>query len=489
MSIITSRTADFDDLIVEEVDANFLMWPGQGEFVEATTDQVWMFTGAAYGKSEALTWRILGDASDNDGWWEGRFDYSDNPLTFILGAPADRYLTARTIPAFRSRLTVCERVIGRRLRAQTGRSQDGWFEAAGRRRQELANAINVLCYPLDKEEAGVATDASCAYIDEVTMMPSEWIFNRLLDRVRDPRALKSVVAGVGTPEKSHWIYPRVMNPETDTPQPNITVIMDSALNNPLLPDHKFRNMAGASDEYIEAQLMGRWVKGSGGEWFADVFSFERHVHPMTITAREPGIRFDIGWDPGHFRGAIVIAYMHPRLNAWCVIDEVNLEKMTTRDACKELKKRGYNRSNIRSISMDPRDAAKMRSSSEGKTDADIVREEMGIMPFYVDTLGFNSRLRIRLEALRELLKDNKILFSDRLIPRSRQAQGVINSIQFFAVQTSQDAEGKFLETVTRATKDLWKHHIDALHYIVMRYEHGAYRRAKLARKVVRGAHS
>lgn len=488
MSIVTSKTADFDDYTMEEVDSNFLMWPGQAEFVEATTDQVWLFTGAGYGKSDALTWRILNDAGKNDGWWEGRYDYFENPLVFILGAPADRYLTARTIPALRARMTMLERGLGRRIRAQTGRSQDGWFEAAGRRRQELCSAIHILCYPLDKEEAGVATDASGAYIDEVTMMQSEWILHRFFDRVRDPRALSSTIAGVGTPEKSHFVYPLVMDPQTDTARDNITVIMDSALNNPLLPDHKYRNMAGASDQYIEAQLMGKWVKGSGGEWFADVFSFEKHVHPMSIDPREPGIRFDIGWDPGHFKGAIIIGYQHPRLGAWCIVDEVNLEKMTTRDGCKELKRRGYNRNNIRSISMDPRDAAKMRSSSEGKSDADIVREEMGITPYYVDTLGFNAKLRIRLEALKELLRDGKILFNDKLIPKSRTAQGVLNSIQNFAVKVSQDSEEQFVETVTRATKDLWKHHIDALHYIVMRYEHGTYRRAKLARKVVRGTH-
>lgn len=436
--------------------------------------------------SDCITWRIVQDAADNDGWWDGRYDYFENPLTFILGAPADRYLTARTIPALRSRLTMIERLLGRRLRAQTGRSQDGWFEAAGRRRQELCNAIQILCYPLDKEEAGVATDASALYLDEVTMMTSEWILHRVFDRVRDPRARKSIIAGVGTPEKSHFIYPLVMDPQTDTPRAGCTVIMDSAVNNPMLPDHKFKNMAGASDQYIEAQLMGKWVKGSGGEWFADVFSFEKHIHPMDINPREPGIRFDIGWDPGHFRGAIVIGYHHPRLNAWCIVDQVNLEKMTTRDGCKELKRRGYNINNIRSISMDPRDAGKMRSSSEGKSDADIVREEMGITPYYVDSLGFNAKLRVRLEALKELLKDGKILFNDTLIPRSRQEQGIINSIQFFAVNLAQDSEDKFVEVVTRATKDLWKHHIDALHYMIMRYEHGVYRRAKLARKIVRG---
>lgn len=487
MSIITSQTADFDDYTCEEVDANFLMWPGQAEFVQAATDQVWMFTGAGYGKSDCLTWRIVQDAADNDYWWEGRYDFTENPLTFILGAPADRYLTARTIPALRARLTQCERLLNRRLRAQTGRSQDGWFEAAGRRRQELANAIQILCYPFDKEESGVATDASAVYCDEVTMMDSEWILHRVFDRCRDPRAKKSVIAGVGTPEKSHFIYPLVMDPHSDTPRANCTVIMDSAVNNPMLPDHKFRNMAGASDQYIEAQLMGKWTKGSGGEWFADVLNFETHVHPMTIGPRDLGVRFDIGWDPGHFRGAILIGYKHPRLKAWCIVDEINLKKMTTRDGCKELIKRGYNRNNIRSISMDPRDAGKMRSSSEGKSDADIVREEMGITPYYVDTLGYNSRLRVRLEALKELLKNNQIFFSEKLLPKSRQAQGILNSLQFFAVQLAQDSEDKFVEVVTRATKDLWKHHVDALHYMVMRYEHDAYRRAKLVRKVVRGS--
>jgi hypothetical protein len=455
-----------------------LVWPGQADFLQASAKKIGLFTGAGYGKSKVLVMRALMDHAKQDGWWEGRLDYDENPLVMVMAAPNSAYLTRRTVPEFRGTLAAWEEKIGRQLTKPTGRARNGWFDSKDERRCEMANGVKFLFYGMHDEKAAVASDIIALYMDEITMLENEQIWSRAKNRVRDSRGMDGflLVAGVGTPEKGHFVYEEYYDPDTDQPRPGVQVFSDTSLNNPTLTWKFCDDMVGNSDAYIEMQAMGKWVKGIGGQRLAHLFDEERHLKVLDWPVDYPGIKYDIGWDPGWATGSVIVAYHHPQKNLWCVYDEIVIQGMDTEDAAKELLKRGYNWNNIRYIGMDPRDASKHRSSGK-HTDADIVFRILRVRPHYKDVRGYNAVLRLRLEAVEELLKNDRIVFNKKLKPTNRKKGGIINGIKNFSLEAIKDIDEKFDDRPDAATIKYWKHPIDALHYILMEYEHSTYGKA------------
>jgi len=460
-----------------------MLWRGQSEFLLADTKVSGMFTGAGYGKTKVLCQRALKDQSAQDGWWLSPLagDWSHNHIKIIMGAPHDRYLVTRLIPGFRGEISWIESLVGRKLRGDTGRGRDGWFGASNEKKQEMRNACDFLFYPLHSPESAVATDAAGLYIDEVTMIKDVETWNRSVMRIRDPRANILRIACVGTPEEDHFIKDIMIDPETGLARAGYTVVTDSSINNPVLSLDYFEQIGLESSEaFVKMQVMGEWCTGLGGQRFAGVWDQNEHVRRMEITPHTPGIKFHMGWDPGYRLGAVVIMYRHPR-DFWCIVDQVVIRDMTTREVCEEIKRRGYNKHNIEFIGMDPRDATKRRSNSR-VTDFEIIYEELGIKPRKRVGPGAKDAVRVRCDAIAQLLKDNRLFVNEAIKPRNSSEIGVINSIKLFATRKMRSDEDNFSDYITAETKEKWKHFIDALGYVFSYFEAAIYRQVFRRRK-------
>ncbi len=469
----TPETIDEDEDIEGdwETSNELLAWPCQESLLFSNAFKAGLFTGAGLGKSKTLIDCAIKLATEQDGWWDRCGDWKSNPLKILIGAPHSRYLTTRLIPGFNGVVDDYEKRIGRKLTKNTGRKGDGWFVSASERRREMENGCTFYYYPLHEAGNAVALDSVGVFVDEVTMLKNQDIWQRVQNRCRDPRAIKKAIRVVGTPEKGHFIYDDFY--QNDEVKEGCEVFTASSLTNPLLDDEFFRTMAGASDFYIDMQVMGQWVKGATGQRFARSFEESEHVQPMNIPPNYPGIQFDIGWDPGYASGQVVIMYHSQKRNLWYIVDEIVIQGFGTKQVCEMLKQRGYGRHNIRKIFMDPKDATKHKSNGPN-TDEEIVYAMLGIRPRVTQIKGRNSQLRTRLDVLDEMLREKRIIINDKLRPRHNRSRGVINAIKNFALKPSKTDEGREIDAPTPETNQEWKHSIDAIHYVLMNYEHRAY---------------
>lgn len=459
-----------------------MVWPGQREFLESEAHITAMLTGAGYGKSRILCERIIKDHARQDYWWQGRAEYNTNPLIFMVGAAHEQHLADNTVPLFRANLDRIEAAIGRSLRKRTGRNRDGWFGSLGHRRQEMANCVDIIFKSFPTKENAVAVTVAGLYFDEVTMFKDVEIWRRSMQRVRDPRVVtlpngkpSHFVCAVGTPEEDHFIHDVLIDSVTGKPFPGVRLIMDASIKNPVLPDSWFETAGRQTSRlFKEMQVMGRWVRGAGGQRFANVFDADKHVVHLRRPTGPSGIKFDIGWDPGYRTGSVIVAWQRPRDGVWFLIDEIVITDMTTQEVCTELLRRGYNKFNIRTINMDPRDD-KQRSTSR-VTDGQIVRERLGIRPNNKHIGEKTGHLYVRLDVIETLLTEGKLFISDSLLPKAANQLGMINALKNFATRKADQDPEQFIDKPTRDSLERWKHPIDALHYILMQYERGVYTR-------------
>lgn len=466
-----------------------MVWPGQAEFLLSDSPRTCLFTGAGYGKSKILCERVIFDHAKQDYWWKGRAEYNTNPIIYMVGAAHEAYLAENTVPIFRATLDQIEAKIGRTLRKRTGRDRDGWYGSVGHRRQEMANCVDIIIKSFPTKENAVAVTVGGLYFDEVTMLSDLEIWRRSLQRVRDPRVTRKAngkpnqfIACVGTPEEDHWIHDQVVNPLTHKPYPGTKVILGSTLANPLIDIRWFEDQAMASNTFKEMQVMGQWVKGAGGQRFANIFRDDHHIVHMAKPANMNAIQYDIGWDPGYRTGSVVVGWQRPRDGVWFIVDEIVIDSMTTYQVCDELKRRGYGARNIRMIGMDPRDANKKRSTSR-VTDEQIVFDKLGVRPKCQHVGAKSGELYVRLDVIEEMLSNDRLFISDDLMPRSNSQLGLVNGLKHFATRKVDADNEKFVDKPTRDAIERWKHPIDALHYIFMHYERGNYT------KVIRNPHS
>lgn len=456
------------------------IWPGQRDFLMSDAPTTALLTGAGFGKSKILCDRIILDHAKQDMWWENRPEFNTQPILFVVGAAHEAYLAENTVPMFRATIDQVEQKIGRTLRKKTGRDRDGWFGSVGHRRQEMANCVDVIIKSFPTKENAVAVTCAGLYFDEVTMLSDIEIWRRSQQRVREPRVKMRpdglphhYVACVGTPEEDHFIHEVLIDPITKMPYPGTKVIMGSSLTNPVLPMRWFENQSHSSHLFKEMQVMGRWVRGAGGQRFAHVFREDHHIVHLAKPAVTSALRYDIGWDPGYRTGSVVIAWQRPRDGVWFIVDEIVINNMTTYDVCNELLRRGYNQRNIRMIGMDPRDANKERSTSR-VTDHQIVYEKLGVRPKIHHVGEKAGELYVRLDVIEDMLVNDRLFINDSLAPRSMQQLGLVNALKNFATKKTEADPEKFVDKPTRDTLERWKHPIDAVHYILMHYERGNY---------------
>lgn len=432
--------------------------------------------------SRILTERIILDHAKQDFWWEGRAEFNSNPILFVVGAAHEAYLAENTVPMLRATIDQIERKIGRTLRKKTGRDRDGWYGAVGHRRQEMANCVDIIIKAFPTKENAVAVTCAGLYFDEVTMLSDIEIWRRSQQRVREPRAkLKPngkphhYVVCVGTPEEDHFIHEVLVDPLTKLPLPGTKVIMGSSISNPVLPIRWFENQAHSSNTFKEMQVMGKWVRGAGGQRFAHIFREDHHIVHLGKPASMSGIQYDIGWDPGYRTGNVVIMWQRPRDGVWFVVDEIVIENMTTYDVCAELLRRGYNHRNIRHLGMDPRDAGKMKSNSR-VTDAQIAFDMLKVRPKIHHVGDKTGEVYVRFDVLEDMLVNDKLFINDSLKPRAMGQLGLVNALKNFATRKVDADPEKFVDKPTRDSLERWKHPLDAIHYVLLHYERGIYQK-------------
>lgn len=460
-----------------------MIWPGQKEFIFSEAETTAFLTGAGAGKSFALCQRIVRDHAKQDYWWEGRAEFNTQPILFVVGAAHEAYLAENTVPMLRATLDRTERMIGRTLRKKTGRDRDGWFGAVGHRRQEMANCVDIIIKSFPTKENAVAVTCAGMYFDEVTMLSDVEIWRRSMQRAREPRAKKDPLTGrpynyvacVGTPEEDHFIHDVLIDSTTGEPFPGNKIIMGSSLSNPMLPMRWFENQAHSGHLFKSMQVMGRWVKGAGGQRFAHIFREDHHIVHLAKPAVTSLIKYDLGWDPGYRTGSVLIAWQRPRDGVIFIVDEIVISDMTTHEVCAELLRRGYSARNIRYIGMDPRDANKERSTSR-VTDLQIVYEKLGVRPRAHHIGAKSGELYVRLDVIEEMLRNDQIFVNDALKPRSNQQLGLVNSLKNFATRKTDADKEKFVDKPTRDTLERWKHSIDALHYVLLCLSAGTYQK-------------
>lgn len=461
------------------------VWPAQAELLSAEEAIVGMFTGAGYGKTRTLCLRGTMDSLKQNGWWK-KLDFAPkDPLHFIYGAPHSMYITARLAPEQRNVVNTLERATGYTLTKTTGRGRDGYFDSSQTRRLEMANGVTIQFTGLDKEEKAVAVNAAGLYVDEATMLPSQNIWTRATMRVRDPRAICKSIVCTGTPELGHFLHEEFFDPLTKKVRPGYRVITDSTINNPVIDLDFFKRYQNANEAFVDMQVFGKWTQGQGGQRFAHLLRPEIHYRPMNINMTHPGAKFAIGWDPGYATGQVVVMYYKQSTQQWLVLREIPITGMSTRDVCKILLSWGLHghRGNIDAILMDPNDANK-RKSNGPMTDQDIVYEELGVRPKFKRKMNYNSQLRTRNDVLADFLARGKIIFNEDMLPIHSRQPGVINSVLNFELKSAvkTDDESRFEDKVTASTNKLWKHAIDAIHYVLMHYEDAVYKRIEWAAK-------
>lgn len=453
-------------------------WERQAEFLDAMDHIVVLLTGAGYGKTKILVDKTIRNVCAQDNWHLNYPGAVSDHLKYIYAAPHDKYLTARSIPAMKAQCDYVEATAGHRIRARTGRSRDGFFGGGSDRRQEFRNGVDVLFYPLYDSNSAVSVDAAGVSVDEATLLSHPDIWLRLNMRLRDPRALFHQVCAVGTPEEDHFIRDLLADEEGNA-RKGIKIITASSIENPILPMTYFEQMGQqASPAFIKAQVMGGWVSGLGGQRFGNVFDMSM-VGGMPLSRNDPRAQFYLGWDPGYNTGAVVVFFHNRPKREWWVYDEFAVTGQTTRSLCKKIQERGYTTKNIAGIGIDF-DSRKMRSSAAHSKDNDfnVIYDAFGIRPRYLYNRHiFNKDLRTRLDVLERLMVQKRLLFNRDLMPRSTKSLGVINSIRNFALKKIDDTEF-FQDVPTPESERLWKHFIDAMHYALVQFEEGEYKRVR-----------
>lgn len=464
-----------------------VLWRQQANFLECDDEISVLLTGVGYGKSAALAKRVIRVVTKNNNWHVNHPGAAQNHLKIIYTAYEDKYLTTRAVPEMRAQCKALEKASGLRVTASTGRKRDGFFDGgSGRRRLEFKNGVDAYFYPCPTVESVVAVDAMAVAVDEVTMVPEQEIWLRLLNRVRDPRALFTQTMAVGTPEAEHWIRDVLTRADGQTPADGISIFFGSSLDNPLLGDSNFRQMGQqASAEYIKMQLFGEWVAGLGGQRFAKAFDEDRHIREMPLLSGSGKHKFFLGWDPGYATGSVLVFFRPQGTDTWWIYDEVVVNKRTTFEVCEELKRRGYNSNNVLGIGIDV-DARKHRSAmrSSKETDFYIIKKHFGVTPKFLSSKhNLNAHVRVRLDSIDEALRTNRYVINSKLMPPSQRTLGLVNSIRQYALKpATPDDLYNNVDMPTATTKAKWAHCIDAWHYFMIQFDKQLYSKIRYSKR-------
>lgn len=140
----------------------------------------------------------------------------------------------------------------------------------------------------DRPERLVGFNAGHALLDEPGQMDAE-VYDRVIGRVRDPRAKIRQVGLTGTPEGYNWLHHVLI----EKPAPGTAVYRARTFDNPFLPKEYIDGMLARYPENLVRQyLSGEFVRLEG-----NVYSFNRADHVRKCEkAFLPGAQVVVGAD-------------------------------------------------------------------------------------------------------------------------------------------------------------------------------------------------
>lgn len=140
----------------------------------------------------------------------------------------------------------------------------------------------------DRPERLVGFNAGHALMDEPGQMDAE-VYDRVIARVRDPRAKIRQVGLTGTPEGYNWLHDVLI----EKPAPGTAIYRARTFDNPFLPKEYIDGMLARYPENLVRQyLAGEFVRIEG-----NVYQFNRADHVRAIDrAWLPGSQIVIGAD-------------------------------------------------------------------------------------------------------------------------------------------------------------------------------------------------
>jgi len=231
-----------------------------------------------------------------------------------------------------------------------------------------------------------------ANIDE-PFIQDKAVFEQVLARVRDPKAVHREITMTGTPEELNWGYDICEGDESH--RHDIEVIHASSTDNLALPDQFLQSIrSGYDTNSIAAYLDGRFVILSEGlvyKSFSDANMFDGDT-PEGGTLL---VGMDFNVDP---MSAVICTEVGNELHQ---IDEIVLQNSDTPKLCTELMERYPDHR----FTVYPDSSGKSRSS-KGRSDFALIKETLGDRLESLEYPQANPRLRDRFNSVNAMCQNS-----------------------------------------------------------------------------------
>ena len=285
-----------------------------------------------------------------------------------------------------------------------------------RRYIDFVNGARLYYWSADGKARLVGFNAAFGLLDEFQEC-QRWVFEKLLARVRSPKAQRRQLVLVGIPSMG-WVHDLLAEPAE-----GVEVIHVATSDNPYLPADYVDRLRANYDPTLFAQMVeGKFVQLAG-------LVFDNYLPARHLVDQGPSTGIDtwVGVDLGYNLPAVVFLQRRiqfgvnepaPRRAAFVVVDEEMPDKGSAADLAEVIRRRGYK---IAGIRVDPTCTADERmalskagpvSTAEGE---DAQSRKQGI-----------ERMRA---ALLDATGQTRLFFSRRLLEQERTwKRGVLKDI-------------------------------------------------------------
>ena len=240
----------------------------------------------------------------------------------------------------------------------------------------------------DTPESLVGSTLAWAGIDE-PFLQKKAVFDEMLARISEPKAVQPELFMTGTPEELNWGYDVAMNDET---RYDIGMVVASTRDNIFLPDDYVPTLEAAySEEQVAAFIEGKFVNLYLGRVYKP---FDRDIHLVTREKDDAEIMACIDFNVDFL--TVELFYKGP---TWVhFFDEIRLSNATTYDAAEALK------IEHKGIVVFPDPAGGARATRSTDSDHDILRQA----GFVVRSHRGHPPVRDRVNAVNRMLMDKRM---------------------------------------------------------------------------------
>lgn len=262
----------------------------------------------------------------------------------------------------------------------------------------------ILLRSLDRYERLRGTNLAWFGIDELTYTNEEaWV--RLEGRLRDPKATVLCGFAVWTPRGYDWVYHRFVKQQ----RPEFEVVYAKAAENRHLleqvPDF-YERLRGSYDErFYRQEVLGEYLNVCQDRVY---YAFERgvHVRPQQIAVDLPLLwALDFNVDPM----CSVVAQVRGRHVH--VLDELVLQRATTRMACEEFVRRYHDKRGRLQVYGD---ASGARMQTTGMSDYQMVKRTLATL--------WQGDVEYRVPRFNPPVAERVQLVNSKLMPATREAE-------------------------------------------------------------------